>query len=72
MKKIVRLVYLSIIIGLLLFLSHLETWNCGYDAGYKSAMGAVMLKIDTPENFFTKLFDIRTPRRLEQRDEEVQ
>lgn len=69
MKRIIRLVYLSIIIGLILLLSHLEAWHRGYDTGYKSAMSDVVLGIETPENFFIKLFDIKVPKRLEQIEE---
>ena len=60
---------MTIIIGFVLLLSHIEAWNRGYDTGYKSAMSDVVLGIETPENFFIKLFDIRVPKRLEQKEE---
>jgi len=69
MKRIIRLVYLSIIIGLILLLSHLEAWNRGYETGYNAAMSDVVLGIETPENFFIKLFDIKVSKRLEKKEE---
>lgn len=71
MLKIFRLVYLSIIITLILIISHLKVWDNGFDYGYSMGMSDVLLDIETPENYFIKRFDIRTPRKVEPKKENI-
>lgn len=47
----------------------LEAWHRGFDSGYGMAMSDVLLQIETPENYFIKRFDIKTPRRVQQEQE---
>lgn len=47
----------------------LEAWHRGFDSGYSLAMSDVLLQIETPENYFIKRFDIKTPRRVQQEQE---
>ncbi len=47
----------------------LEGWHRGFESGYAMAMSDVVLQIETPENYFIKRFDIKTPRRLQQEQE---
>jgi hypothetical protein len=70
MLKLFRLVYLSIIVTLLLVISHIEAWDHGFDYGYSTAMSDVLLEIDTPENYFIKRFDIRIPDKVEPNKEQ--
>lgn len=47
----------------------LEAWHRGFDSGYGMAMSDVLLQIETPENYFIKRFDIKTPHRVQQEQE---
>ena len=47
----------------------LACWHNGCDTGYDLAMADVVLQIETPENYFLKKFDIKTPRRVQQNQE---
>lgn len=64
--QIIRKVLWSIVLILVLFNLTLFGWHAGYDKGYTTAMADVILHYETPENFFIKKFDIKTPRRLKQ------
>lgn len=69
MKQKIRKALWSIVLILGIFNLCLESWHRGCDTGYALAMSDVMLQLETPENYFTKRFDIQTPRRLQQEQE---
>lgn len=70
MKLLFRLLYSSIIAGWVLLMSHIEMWDRGYELGYKTAMADVVIGVDTPENYLTKMLDKQSKKRLEQKQED--
>lgn len=66
MKQIIRKALWSIVLILGIFNLCLESWHRGCDTGYSLAMSDVVLQIETPENYFMKKFDIKTPKKVQQ------
>ncbi len=58
---------IALILGLVNIVA--ESWHRGFDTGYSMAMSDVVLQIETPENYFLKKFDIKTPRMVQQNQE---
>lgn len=69
MWQIIRKVLWSIILILVLINVWCGGADKGYEWGYGTAMANVLLQFDTPENYFIKRFDIKTPRKVQQRQE---
>ncbi len=69
MKPLIRKALWSIVLILGILNLTLEAWHRGCDTGYSLAMSDVVLQLETPENYFLKKFDIKTPRRLQQEQE---
>lgn len=69
MWSVIRKALWSIVLILGLLNGGLWCWHAGCNTGYDLAMSDVVLQIETPENYFIKKFDIKTPRRLQQEQE---
>jgi hypothetical protein len=68
---LIRKVLYGLIIILILLNACLFSWHNGYAVGYSGAMSDVLLQIETPENYFIKTFDIRTPHKVQQNQEQL-
>lgn len=66
MKQLIRKALWSIALILGILNLCLAAWHKGCDTGYSLAMADVVLQIETPENYFIKKFDIKTPRKVQQ------
>jgi len=64
-KALWSLVLILILVNVLLL-----GWHSGFDKGYSTAMSDVLLQLETPENFFIKTFDIHTPHKVQQNQEQ--
>lgn len=72
MWQVIRKALWGTALILTLLVGTLEGWHRGFDSEYSMAMSDVLLHNETPENYFTKRFDIKTPRRLQQEQEKEQ
>lgn len=59
----------SVALILLLINFTLWGWHEGYETGYSAAMAAVVLQIETPENYLIKKFDIKNSKRYNDKQE---
>lgn len=67
--QLIRKALWGIVLILILINVWTDAWFRGFDSGYSMAMADVVLQIDTPENYFIKKFDIRTPRKVQHKQE---
>jgi hypothetical protein len=66
----IRKVLWSLVLVLILINSSLWCWHRGFEVGYCTAMSDVVLEIETPEIFFTKMFDITPPSKVQLNQEQ--
>lgn len=69
MWQIIRKALWSVVLILVLINVWCHGADKGFDMGYGMAMSDVVLQVETPENYFIKRFDIKTSRRVQQKQE---